>query len=948
LSLDKLSHHFSAVETGYSKSLVVGSLVMMAGLVLTGAATVVFGEMNNGTYLGLFISHFGFSLAVGAGICLNRVADNEEPGPSLLSTFFTVYLASLVGLSLAWGLAIYFDVPYFAEVSAGLLTLAGARFVLGHHGRYSTTEREAVRSLTRTARLEQDGAARDLVLALIAASPEAAIAEADDGLTTPQFGTTPFFAESNYFPAAVVAVCEQDDGPTPNQIVETLVSTSERFEKRGDGEDATVCQTRADELAAEFDIDRPGDEWEGDTHDGGTTNETDTGDTSNASGNDYTESTATTEDDSPAGDDGSVTNEPDEGDKETTKTTEPGETGKTSDRQTRSEMRAEIQRLDTETDGKPYPNGNVVNQNGDYHVNQYVSEFGSWEAALEAAGIRVEERLRDEIRRVSDELGEIPTKGQFRDHGRVSVPTLERYLGSWQEAKPPVAVVESDSTTRKELITALRRSNDDVDPETEHLASRVEHDIDNYVYEFGSWREALLAADIDVEPHLCGELSQLDEQTPVLPDESELERRSQFNYDDYTDEFGSWGTALEAAGISVEDRLLDEIRRVSDELGEIPTESDMNRRGRVSPEAIGQHLGSWSNAVERIDPVSSGGETESDDTDSSHIQDTDTGADTTDDTDNKDPTDGPDRANLTAEIRRLDDGTTLFPYGNEIGQRGEYTLSEYTDEFGSWKAALETADIDIETRLVEEIRRVRDKIGELPSQTQMNAHGRVSSATCARYLGAWSEAKSRAGSVTQSVESEDPPPGGLRTDRDTNDEATSVVPDGLATATDIPSDGSLTEPILIRIDDELNAESHLSAAFQVTDALGESFRFDVHEQHASGIGWQTNEWYLVNGVRGRRGWGAEQRLTTGSSLRVKTFGSTRPELKTLVERLEADEWLSTTEGTVEADDADETPQGGSGGDSNGRKGSADEDTDDELSTGDDDLNALIDELDDMA
>lgn len=121
------------------------------------------------------------------------------------------------------------------------------------------------------------------------------------------------------------------------------------------------------------------------------------------------------------------------------------------------------------------------------------------------------------------------------------------------------------------------------------------------------------------------------------------------------------------------------------------------------------------------------------------------------------------REKLIAELQRLDDGTNLFPYGNKVGTRGDYTFTEYTDEFSSWEEALDAAGIDVEARLLDELRRVRDEIGEMPIQSDMNEHGRVSAPTYARYLGSWSEAKSRIDPL--SVEpSPDPDPNTRDTD----------------------------------------------------------------------------------------------------------------------------------------------------------------------------------------
>jgi len=57
-----------------------------------------------------------------------------------------------------------------------------------------------------------------------------------------------------------------------------------------------------------------------------------------------------------------------------------------------------------------------------------------------------------------------------------------------------------------------------------------------------------------------------------------------------------------------------------------------------------------------------------------------------------------------------------------------------SQEFGSWDEALEAAGIDKRERLLEELRRVRDELGQLPKTTEMNHHGRVSAGMYANFL----------------------------------------------------------------------------------------------------------------------------------------------------------------------------------------------------------------------
>lgn len=943
LSVTELRPRLTGEYPELPRYVLTGYLLAVGGFAAALAATVAgWGPVTESPLgqIGLLGALVGLSVAVGDVIHTEIAAGDYGSPPGVVITFLTGLIAcALGGLTLGFLLSVPV-VQYLVGGAIGLTALASPWLVYRYRRRHEGVE--PVGPLAAYAVATRDEAARDLALAVAAEGGDEAAHKATS-LFVEQLGTDPettrFIAKSDQFVACARALCVKDGEPSPTEVVDTLVADGSALESR-DNEAGEVCLRAATELSSAFDIEQQRVDQETDrgSPDGHSDSETaPEGDT----------------DDRP-----STEEAPDDGGSDTP--AEPDEAAKTSEDRSRRRMRAELQRLDSRTD-KPFPSGDVVSRDGEYSLSQYIAEFGSHELALEAAGINVQLRLRDEIRRVRDQISEVPTKSEFRCHGQVSVQTIERYLGSWEEAIASVAPVVPDSPLRDELLTELRQAADSSDPETERLSDRVDYSVDEYTDEFGSWRAALDAAGIDVESRLLDELRRVDEKAAVLPDRPRVERQSPFNTDDYTEMFGSWEAALEAAGIDAESRLLEEIRRVSDEIDRIPSRSEMDRLGRVSPDTVVEQFGSWSDATLLINPSpdETGGApaTESavdatatftdDSSDSELAADTHVDAETGND---DGPAEEPSRKELIAEIRRLDDGTRLYPYGNKVGERGWYGLNEFIDEFGSWEETLEAAGIDIEARLLGEIRRVQSEIGAPPTQQQMDSHGRVSASTCARYLGSWSEAKSRAAATETDGEDREPSPDSNLDERDgpTADETTTGVPEGLATAADVPSDGEVGAPLLIQIDAELDAESHLAAAFRVTDAAGESLRFDVHEQHSLGVDWQTEEWYLIDGARGRRGWGAEQRLTTGSGLRVKPLGSVRPDLDALVGGSDADEWQSTTDETGESNGTDETQHDGGEGDSAvGKESAAVDNTDDESPTGDDELDTLMDELDDM-
>jgi len=83
-----------------------------------------------------------------------------------------------------------------------------------------------------------------------------------------------------------------------------------------------------------------------------------------------------------------------------------------------------------------------------------------------------------------------------------------------------------------------------------------------------------------------------------MPKHNEFLDRTDWDQADVTDAFESWNSALEAAGISVEDALIAELERVAESVDGDPTSGDMNRQGAYSAAKYSTHFGSWAAAVD--------------------------------------------------------------------------------------------------------------------------------------------------------------------------------------------------------------------------------------------------------------------------------------------------------------------------------------------------------------
>jgi len=164
--------------------------------------------------------------------------------------------------------------------------------------------------------------------------------------------------------------------------------------------------------------------------------------------------------------------------------------------------------------------------------------------------------------------------------------------------------------------------------------------------------------------------------------------------------------------------LLAEIRRLADDIGATPTLQQMRDHGQYSVTTYYNHFDSWSAAVEAagFEP---------------HQQDT------------KHETE-----DLLAELRRLASELGAVPTAAQMNAEGKFWANSYQNHFGSWRAALEAADLeprDPDTRidpsaLIEDLQRVADAVDGSPSEADVREHGEYGVRTFYRRFGSWGNA----------------------------------------------------------------------------------------------------------------------------------------------------------------------------------------------------------------
>jgi len=310
-------------------------------------------------------------------------------------------------------------------------------------------------------------------------------------------------------------------------------------------------------------------------------------------------------------------------------------------------------------------------------------------------------------------IGHLDEAEHLLEMGLGPEPARERYQELEREAETleqRLPTTDPDSEYRKqdliaslqELATKLEES-----PRPEFINAYGKYPADAYLEEFGSWPEALAAANLD----------------PI--DEEARERRKYSRVD-----------------------VLDALREVAKKVDRPPTKGDMIKQGSMSVPPIESRFADWETALQLAGVHDSGGESIQTDTDEGSSSES-SGSDIepverTGEEEDSLPENDPSREDYIRAIRRVASETEKPVKSTDVSDKSPYGVHEFTREFGSWQDALEVADINNERRLINELQRVADELGHQPSTTEMNSHGHVSASFFTDYFGTYSGAAEEA------------------------------------------------------------------------------------------------------------------------------------------------------------------------------------------------------------
>lgn len=172
------------------------------------------------------------------------------------------------------------------------------------------------------------------------------------------------------------------------------------------------------------------------------------------------------------------------------------------------------------------------------------------------------------------------------------------------------------------------------------------------------------------------------------------------------------------------DDLMDDLQRVTDDLGRSPTIAEYEEHGEYTIKPFITSFGSWNNAKEELDLETWNGQKPAS------------------------------KQALLDDMREVSNELGHSPTIAEYEKHGEYSGRTVGNYFESWNAGKREANLKVETQgsevrdiqlLIEDLQRVADKLGKPPEVSEYNAHGKWTERAIYNRFDSWNTALDTAG-----------------------------------------------------------------------------------------------------------------------------------------------------------------------------------------------------------
>ncbi|MDM8554677.1 hypothetical protein QUF75_08120 [Desulfococcaceae bacterium HSG7] len=279
---------------------------------------------------------------------------------------------------------------------------------------------------------------------------------------------------------------------------------------------------------------------------------------------------------------------------------------------------------------------------------------------------------------LKEKVGHNPTSTEMHNLGRYSRSPYDRCFGSWNKFLESIGESRKIIISKDDLINAYYGLKEKLGrrPTSRDMADKGKYSLAPYLNKFGSWK---------------GFLKSIGENKNRI----KTKKRN---------------ISSSTTGIS-EQALIEAYKNLKEKLGHSPTSRDMNCYGMYNVSIYYSKFGSWSRFLKNI------GE-------SSRIKSIP-------------------KKNLIEAYFDLKNILAKNPTSTEIKKYGKYSLKAYNNQFGSWNKFLESIGERTRSKSISEKELfdayylLKEKLGRIPTATEMNELGKYSASVYYSRFGGW-------------------------------------------------------------------------------------------------------------------------------------------------------------------------------------------------------------------
>lgn len=287
------------------------------------------------------------------------------------------------------------------------------------------------------------------------------------------------------------------------------------------------------------------------------------------------------------------------------------------------------------------------------------------------------------------------------------------------------------------LLTELQSLSKKLDktPSQRDMDKQGAHGHKTYQKKFGSWNKALTEAGLVVNKEhsisksdLIDELVRLSNELGRTPTSRDMAKDGEYGTSTYANKFDSWNDALQEAGFEPtrersvsREFLIDELKRVTEKLGKPPNTTEMKKHGCYGVSTFSSEFGTWNKALKTADVGT-----------------------------NKEK--NIPKSDLLAEIHNLSEKLGRTPSAIDMTKKGGYGVGAYERSFGSWNGAIQQAGFEVnnrsnipKTELLDALQCLGDDLDRTPTAVDMEQEGQFGWATYKTAFGSWNDALIEAG-----------------------------------------------------------------------------------------------------------------------------------------------------------------------------------------------------------